>query len=126
MRRRGFERESRMVKIAVPQKGGLLEAQTNLRTPFSGTGFEPVTLIDLLGWRAAHQPEREAYTFLGDGEAEERSVNYRELERQARSVASRLQSAGVAAGERVLLLYPPGLEYVTAFLGCLYAGVIAV
>jgi acyl-CoA synthetase (AMP-forming)/AMP-acid ligase II/7-keto-8-aminopelargonate synthetase-like enzyme/acyl carrier protein len=115
-----------MVEIAVPKKGASLWAQTDLRTPFSGSGFEPATLIDLLGWRAAHQPEREAYTFLGDGEAEERSVNYRELERQARSVASRLQSAGVATGERVLLLYPPGLEYVAAFLGCLYAGVIAV
>jgi acyl-CoA synthetase (AMP-forming)/AMP-acid ligase II len=114
------------LEIAVPKKGASLWAQTDLRTPFSGSGFEPATLIDLLGWRAAHQPEREAYTFLGDGEAEERSVNYRELERQARSVASRLQSAGVAAGERVLLLYPPGLEYITAFLGCLYAGVIAV
>jgi len=126
MRWRGIGRESQILEIAVPKKGASLWAKTDLRTPFSGSGFEPATLIDLLGWRAAHQPEREAYTFLGDGEAEERSVNYRELERQARSVASRLQSAGVAAGERVLLLYPPGLEYVTAFLGCLYAGVIAV
>src|SRR5215208_4205539 len=126
MRWRGIGRESQILEISVPKKGASLWAKTDLRTPFSGSGFEPATLIDLLGWRAAHQPEREAYTFLGDGGAEERSVNYRELERQARSVASRLQSAGVAAGERVLLLYPPGLEYVTAFLGCLYAGVIAV
>src|SRR5215217_9274352 len=115
-----------MVEIAVPQKSASLWAQTNLRTPFSGSGFEPATLIDLLSWRATHQPGREAYTFLGDGEAEERSVNYRDMDRRARSVASRLQNMGVATGERVLLLYPPGLEYVSAFLGCLYAGVIAV
>jgi acyl carrier protein len=120
------EEESQMVEIAVPKKGASFSAQTDPRAPLYGTGFEPATLIDLLGWRATHQPEREAYTFLGDGEAEESSVNYRELERQAQYVASRLQSAGVAAGERVLLLYPPGLEYVAAFLGCLYAGVIAV
>src|SRR5215217_1217279 len=115
-----------MVEIAVPQKSASLWAQTDLRTPFSGSGFEPATLIDLLSWRATHQPGREAYTFLGDGEAEERSVNYRDMDRRARSVASRLQNMGVATGERVLLLYPPGLEYVSAFLGCLYAGVIAV
>jgi acyl carrier protein len=115
-----------MVESAVPQTGDPRGIQSNLRTSFSGTGYEPVTLIDLLEWRAAHQSGREAYTFLGDGDAEDSSVTYGELDRQARSVASRLQSAGVATGERVLLLYPPGLEYVAAFLGCLYAGVIAV
>jgi acyl carrier protein len=118
--------ESQLVEIAVLRKGASFSAQTDPRAPLSGTAFEPATLVDLLGWRAAHQPEREAYTFLGDGEAEESSVNYRELEQHARSVASRLQSAGVAAGERVLLLYPSGLEYIAAFLGCLYTGVIAV
>ena len=120
------EVESQLVEIAVTRKGASFSAQTDPRASLFGTAFEPATLVDLLGWRAAHQPEREAYTFLGDGEAEESSVNYRELEQHARSVASRLQSAGVAAGERVLLLYPSGLEYIAAFLGCLYAGVIAV
>jgi acyl carrier protein len=115
-----------MVESAVHQTGDPLGIQSNLRVPFSGTGYEPVTLIDLLEWRAAHQSGREAYTFLSDGDAEDGSVTYGELDLQARSVASRLQSAGVATGERVLLLYPPGLEYVAAFLGCLYAGVIAV
>src|SRR5829696_5981433 len=120
------EVESQLVEIAVLRKGASFSAQTDPRASLSGTAFEPATLVDLLGWRVAHQPEREAYTFLGDGEEEESSVNYRELEQHARSVASRLQSAGVAAGERVLLLYPSGLEYIAAFLGCLYAGVIAV
>ena len=115
-----------MVEIAVPQKNSPLGAHTVIRTPFLGTGFEPATLIDLLYWRATHQTGREAYTFLGDGDEENGSVTYGELDRQARSVASRLQSTGVAGGERVLLLYPPGLEYAVAFLGCLYAGVVAV
>jgi acyl carrier protein len=115
-----------MVETAVPKKGAYLSVQADRQTSVSGSDLEPATLIDLLGWRTAHQPEREAYTYLGDREAEERSVSYQELERQARSVASRLQNAGVAPGERVLLLYPPGLEYVAAFLGCLYAGVVAV
>jgi acyl-CoA synthetase (AMP-forming)/AMP-acid ligase II/acyl carrier protein len=47
------------------------------------------------------------------------------LDRQARAIAATLQSLGWA-GERALLLYPPGLDYIAAFFGCLYAGVIAV
>ncbi|HEX8282845.1 MAG TPA: amino acid adenylation domain-containing protein [Pyrinomonadaceae bacterium] len=82
-------------------------------------------LIELLRERAARQPERTAYTFLdGDG-AEEANLTYAGLERRARAVAARLQAGGFA-GQRVLLLYPPGLEYITAFWGCLYAGAVAV
>jgi amino acid adenylation domain-containing protein len=82
-------------------------------------------LIDLLGHRASAQPRRQAYTFLSDGETEEVSLTYEELDRQARAIGARLQELG-AGGGRVLLLYPPGLEYVSAFFGCLYAGAVAV
>ena len=83
------------------------------------------TLVDLLGFRALYQPERAAYTFLEDGEDEEVSLNYQELDRKARAVGTQLQSLG-ASGQRALLLYSPGLEYIAAFFGCLYAGVVAV
>src|SRR5918995_4890585 len=112
--------------IAVSREGSPADECIDLRTPFPKTGFEPATLVDLLRWRATHEPERRAYTFLGDGEAEESSVDYGELDRQAQAVAGRLETLGVAGGERALLFYPPGLKYVAAFLGCLYAGVVAV
>ncbi len=48
-----------------------------------------------------------------------------ELDRRARTIAAHLQQQG-AVGKRALLLYPAGLDYVAAFLGCLYAGVVAV
>jgi acyl carrier protein len=115
-----------MIETTAPRKGDADDGGIDLRTPFPNTGFEPATLVDLLRWRASHQPRRRAYTFLGDGEAEESSVSYGELDRRARAVAARLQTLGVAGGERALLFYPPGLEYVVAFLGCLYAGVVAV
>ena len=86
---------------------------------------EPVTLVDLLQLRAAGQPDRRAYTFLLDGETEEVYLTYEELDRQARSIAAMLDQRS-ASGERALLLYPPGLEYIAAFFGCLYAGVVAV
>jgi amino acid adenylation domain-containing protein/non-ribosomal peptide synthase protein (TIGR01720 family) len=82
-------------------------------------------LIELLQLRAERQPERTAFTFLTDGETEETRLTYQELDRQARAVGAQLQQQG-AAGERVLLLFPPGLEYISAFFGCLYAGAVAV
>jgi acyl-CoA synthetase (AMP-forming)/AMP-acid ligase II len=60
-----------------------------------------------------------------DGETQEDSLTYRELDLQARAIATRLQQMG-ASGERALLIYRPGLEFIAAFFGCLYAGVIAV
>ncbi|HVR99639.1 MAG TPA: AMP-binding protein, partial [Thermoanaerobaculia bacterium] len=86
---------------------------------------EPATLVNLLRARAQEHPERPAYTFLLDGEVETARLTYGDLDRQARAIAALLQERG-AAGERALLLFPPGLEFVAAFFGCLYAGVVAV
>src|ERR1700687_2046354 len=52
-------------------------------------------------------------------------LTYAALDCQARSIGALLQSYR-ARGERALLLYPAGLEFIAAFFGCLYAGVIAV
>jgi len=86
---------------------------------------EFLTFIDLLRWRAVNQPGQLAYTFLPDGETEEEHLTYGELDRRARAIGAWLQSL-VAQGERVLLLYPPGLDYIASFFGCIYAGAIAV
>lgn len=84
----------------------------------------PATLVDLLRERAHHQPHDTAYRYLlADDQYEQ--VRYAELEQQARALAARLQALN-AQGERVLLLYSPGLAYIVAFFGCLYAGAIAV
>ena len=82
-------------------------------------------LVDLLQNRAQHQSEDKTYTFLQDGETETGILSYRELDQKARALAAYLQSVK-ARGERVLLLYPPGLEFIAGFFGCLYAGVIAI
>jgi acyl-CoA synthetase (AMP-forming)/AMP-acid ligase II len=93
--------------------------------PLPEIARECSTLIELLQTRAEHEPDRRAYTYLLDGEAAEVSLTYRELDRQARAIGALLQSYGMK-GERALLLYPPGIEFITAFFGCLYAGAIAV
>jgi acyl-CoA synthetase (AMP-forming)/AMP-acid ligase II len=84
----------------------------------------PATLTDVLQRRVEQDPDKTACIFaLDDGG--EQTLTYAELDRRARAVAMALIGSG-AVGERVLLLYPPGLDYVTAFLGCLYAGAIAI
>lgn len=92
---------------------------------FSDPSLEPSTLVEILRWRALHQSDRMACTFLEDGETEEVHLTYAELDREARAIGARLQSLG-ACRERALLLYLPGLEFITGFFGCLYAGVVAV
>ncbi|HKX28946.1 MAG TPA: amino acid adenylation domain-containing protein, partial [Blastocatellia bacterium] len=85
----------------------------------------PWRLINILRQRALHDGDRLAFTFLADGETERVDLTYAELDRRSRAIGASLQRAG-AAGQCVLLLYPHGLEFITAFLGCLYAGAIAV
>jgi acyl-CoA synthetase (AMP-forming)/AMP-acid ligase II len=89
------------------------------------TDHEVSTLVDLLSYRSQNQSDQTAYTFLEDGETEAGRLTYQELDRLARAIAFKLQSLD-AVGSRALLLYQPGLEFIAAFFGCLYAGVVAV
>jgi 8-amino-7-oxononanoate synthase len=82
-------------------------------------------LAQMLRRRVQELGEKTAYTYLNDGELQESRLTYCELERRALAIAAYLQSQ-LFPGERVLLLYPPGLEFPAAFFGCLCAGMVAV
>ncbi len=83
------------------------------------------TLVDLLRWRAENQGDQLAYMFLVDGKPQGPTLTFAQLDRYARAIAAQLQQFN-AKGERALLLYPQGLDVLAGFLGCLYAGVIAI
>jgi len=83
------------------------------------------SIIEILEYRASHQPDKTAYIFLADGGNEEEKINYKELDKKSKAIAASLLKQG-KQGDRVLLLFPPGLEFFSAFFGCLYAGMIAV
>ncbi|GAA3129083.1 fatty acyl-AMP ligase [Streptomyces rameus] len=85
----------------------------------------PPTLVHILRDRAVGNPHGTAYVFLADGEDDVREISYRHLYTAAAEVAGTLRTAH-EPGERALLLFPPGLDYITAFFGCLLAGVVAV
>lgn len=78
------------------------------------------TFIDIMRARAQQEPHACAYAFVKDDGSETR-LTYAELELRARAVAAHLQRIG-AAGERVLIVLQPGLDYVVAVFGCLFAG----
>ena len=94
------------------------------QTRFSPHQF-PGHLIRVLCRHADEHPRKLACVHLLDGQAENASLTYIQLDRRARAIAAGLQDMGLA-GKCVLLVYPPGLDFVTAFFGCLYAGCIAV
>ncbi|MGZ3458391.1 MAG: fatty acyl-AMP ligase, partial [Archangium sp.] len=84
-------------------------------------------LVDLLRLRVEEQGDQPLYHFLETGDLDGGSEvwTYARLDARARAIGASLREAG-AWGERALLLFPPGPEYVAAFLGCLYGGVVAV
>ncbi|MFF5585409.1 beta-ketoacyl synthase N-terminal-like domain-containing protein [Streptomyces hygroscopicus] len=82
-------------------------------------------LVDLLRLRGTEGGQRPAFTYLADGEAVTERLSYADLDLRARAIAADLRSRH-APGERVLMLYPSGPEFVAAFFGCLYAGMVAV
>ncbi|MCP4702426.1 MAG: AMP-binding protein [Gammaproteobacteria bacterium] len=96
-----------------------------MTSPADKPAFAPVTVVELLRMRAQCQPNDLAYRFLIDGENKAASLSYKELDRKARAIAILLQNE-TAVGDRALMLYAPGLEYISAFFGCLYAGILAV
>jgi acyl-CoA synthetase (AMP-forming)/AMP-acid ligase II len=83
------------------------------------------TLIDLLSDRANSPTGQSGYSFLQD-EIVDR-LTYETLHQRAMAIAATLQqSLSHPIGARALLLLPPGLDFIAAFFGCLYAGMVAV
>lgn len=81
--------------------------------------------VELTRYRAAHQPDLPVYTFVTGGDRDERPLTCAQLDRRASAVAAALSEIA-RPGERVLLLFAPGIDYIAALFGCMYAGVVAV
>jgi acyl-CoA synthetase (AMP-forming)/AMP-acid ligase II len=83
------------------------------------------SLVELLAQRAKSQPDQRAYVFLSDRGEEEAVITFRELHDAALATASRLAKIA-RPGDRAILVFPPGLEFIVAFFACQVARVIAV
>ncbi|MCE3257222.1 MAG: LongchainfattyacidCoA ligase, partial [Nitrobacter vulgaris] len=89
----------------------------------ASTGYR--SMVDLLLTRAAVQPNDRAYIFISDRGDETSSLTFAELERRARALANRLIEKGVR-GDRALLTFPPGLDFIVGLFACMMSGMIAV
>src|SRR5262249_44607157 len=98
---------------------------STMRRTVPGHDLAATTFVDVLAHAATRHPDRPAFTYLASGEGNEVVLTYGTLHRQAGQVADRLRTLA-APGERALLVYPPGLDFASAFFGCLNAGVVAV
>lgn len=92
----------------------------------TATHSTPRSFLEAVQLHLASIPDRRLLTYLANGEDEADSRTFRELDLEARKFAALLQARGARPGDRVLLALPGELPFVSAFLGCLYAGLIAV
>jgi acyl-CoA synthetase (AMP-forming)/AMP-acid ligase II len=85
----------------------------------------PATFLEALQPHFDRFASKDALIFLGDGANETDRLSYGALERRSRAVSAAVAAAGLGASP-VLLVYPPGLEFAVALIGCFRAGAIAV
>lgn len=116
-------------EVDVRTNGHVLSRARRLRSAPGGTRrggqTPPDDLLCALGRQTLARPGHAAFVYLVDAESDDAALTYAELDQRARAVAVHLLGMGLV-GERVLLAFPPGLDFITGFFGCLYAGCVAV
>jgi acyl-CoA synthetase (AMP-forming)/AMP-acid ligase II len=83
------------------------------------------SMVSWVRTRVEHREHAIAFTHLTGGEGDASPLTWLELDRRARAIAAALRER-MARGDRAILIYPTGLDFVEAFWGCLYAGIVAV
>lgn len=102
-----------------------MHSETLIVSPEIAAPRRSATLVDVLRDRATSLRDKVAFRFVREAEGPVEQRTYRELFERASAIAAELQTRA-ASGDRVLMVYPPGLEFVEAFFGCMLAGVVAV
>ncbi|MDZ7743387.1 MAG: AMP-binding protein [Bacteroidota bacterium] len=82
-------------------------------------------LIDLVLQQSGRYADKTAYVLLDDGTNESRRISFSDLEKDSLKVAAYLQNH-YQKGDRCILLFPSGIDFIVALLGTLMAGLIAV
>jgi acyl-CoA synthetase (AMP-forming)/AMP-acid ligase II len=89
--------------------------------------YRSASLVEVARHYADTAPNARPFTFIdyAGAQPEDFAMTYQQLDQRARRIAALLQTSG-KPGDRVLLLYPAGLDYLCALFGCLYAGMVGV
>jgi 1-acyl-sn-glycerol-3-phosphate acyltransferase len=94
--------------------------------PVVAAATEAKTLVEVLEWHVARNPDRPHVTVLQDESTVLATMTYGELSKAARAVAAGLIARDIVPGDRVALMLPTGTEFFTAFFGILYTGAVPV
>ncbi|SFU53574.1 aminotransferase class V-fold PLP-dependent enzyme [Pseudoduganella namucuonensis] len=125
----GYATTERDVEHFVASLGSVVELLRRISPKPSAPPALPLdgaaSILHCLEHYAASQADAAAYVFLADGDRKEQRLTYAQLRGRALRFAAMLDSRRLK-GKAALMLYPSGLEFVVAFFGCLYAGVVAV
>ncbi len=105
--------------------GGSAAQSASVTLQLDGHPHAFASVNEAIAWQARERPQKTAFVFLKDGETEAGRLDFGALHARAATIAEALSAQG-ARGERALLVFQNGLEFMAAFLGCLYAGTIPV
>ncbi|XP_029113619.1 disco-interacting protein 2 homolog A isoform X1 [Scleropages formosus] len=82
---------------------------------------------DVLQWRAQATPDHTLFLLLNAKGTVASSASCLQLHKRAERVAVALMEKGrLNTGDHVALVYPPGIDLIATFYGCLYAGCVPV
>jgi acyl-CoA synthetase (AMP-forming)/AMP-acid ligase II/1-acyl-sn-glycerol-3-phosphate acyltransferase/acyl carrier protein len=124
----GEEQLHRRILAALSDSASLTRRERWFKlSPVSDAVLErPATFVDSVRARASKHPTRPFVTFLADGDRDERTLTFGDLEARALAVAGELARRGLKPGDRVLVMLPTGLEFLETFFGIALAGMVAV
>uniref|UniRef100_A0A8C9G577 Disco interacting protein 2 homolog A n=1 Tax=Pavo cristatus TaxID=9049 RepID=A0A8C9G577_PAVCR len=84
-------------------------------------------LADVLQWRAQTTPDHPLFLLLNSKGTVASTASCMQLHKRAERVAAALMEKGrLNVGDHVALVYPPGVDLIATFYGCLYAGCIPI
>jgi acyl transferase domain-containing protein/acyl-CoA synthetase (AMP-forming)/AMP-acid ligase II/acetylornithine/succinyldiaminopimelate/putrescine aminotransferase/predicted amino acid dehydrogenase/acyl carrier protein len=89
-------------------------------------GSEVCSFARIVLMRALRQPRDVAFYYLSDRDGDVERITYSELLGKAQSIAACLRRLQAGQGSPVLLIYPTGIEFIGALLGCFFSGAVAV
>lgn len=104
----------------MPESAGYFTLPGNLKVV-----PERFTISEVLHLRALQHPDKPVFTYLHDGIHARETVTFREFDEQVTALAQRLEGKSLKGG-RVLMFYPPGIDFLRALFACLRSGIVAV
>lgn len=90
-------------------------------------GPQHMFLTEILRWRSQTTPDHIVFTLLNSKVQPQIQMSCSQLHKRAERIGCMLMEKGrLNTGDHVALIYPPGVDLIAAFYGCLYVGCVPV